>query len=56
MHRAVEKDTEYSAPGKFFGPSYFVTTLGGTRIGNFTLNQTDGANYVHIWGKLGNFE
>ena len=24
---AVEKDTKNSAPGNFFGPSYFVTAL-----------------------------
>ena len=24
---AVKKDTENCAPGNFFGPSYFVTTL-----------------------------
>ena len=24
---AVKKDTENGAPGKFFGPSYFVTAL-----------------------------
>ena len=25
---AVKKDTKNCAPGKFFGPSYFVTALG----------------------------
>jgi hypothetical protein len=28
MATAVKKDTENCAPGIFFGPSYFVTTLG----------------------------
>ena len=29
---AVKKDTENCAPGNFFGPSYFVTTLVSTLI------------------------